>query len=138
MLAARRQNGIIFYDGVCGLCDRWVRFIVKRDKWQTLRFAPLQGATAKLRNDLPPELRSVVLVLEPGTAREQIFTRSEAALRLLDHVGGGWRVVSWLRCIPRSIRDWAYNLIAARRYRWFGKFESCPLPPAEWHDRFLP
>lgn len=138
MLDARQDQGIVFYDGVCGLCDRWVRFFLKRDKQRTLRFAPLQGETAKARNDLPAELRTVVFILRPGAADEQIFTRSEAALRLLDHVGGFWRIVSWLRIVPRPIRDWVYDAIAQRRYRWFGKFESCPLPPPEWRDRFLP
>jgi len=138
MFAARQDQGIVFYDGVCGLCDRWVRFILKRDKHRTLRFAPLQGEAAKTRKDLPAELRTVVLVVRPGTVNEQTFMRSDAALRLLDHVGGFWRILSWLRIVPRPIRDWVYDLIAQRRYRWFGKFESCPLPPPEWQDRFLP
>lgn len=138
MFAARQENGIVFYDGVCGLCDRWVRFVLMRDKHRTLRFAPLQGETARARKNLPAELWTVVLVLKPDASDEQIFTRSEAALRLLDHVGGFWRMVSWLRIIPRGIRDGFYDFIARRRYRWFGKFESCPLPPAEWRDRFLP
>lgn len=138
MLEARQDHGIVFYDGVCGLCDRWVRFVLKRDKLRTLRFAPLQGEAARARKDLPAELRTVVFILQPGPASEQIFTRSEAALRLLDHVGGFWRIVSWLRVIPRPIRDGVYDVIAQRRYRWFGKFESCPLPPAEWRERFLP
>ena len=138
MFAARQDQGIVFYDGVCGLCDRWVRFILKRDKHRTLRFAPLQGEAAKTRKDLPAELRTVVLVVRPGTVNEQIFMRSDAALRLLDHVGGFWRILSWLRIVPRPIRDWVYDFIAQRRYRWFGKFESCPLPPPEWQDRFLP
>src|SRR5688500_8948797 len=105
MLEARQENGIVFYDGVCGLCDRWVRFMVARDKRQTLKFAPLQGETASRRTDLPAELRSVVFVAQPDTPREQLYFRSEAALRLLDHVGGRWRVVSWLRVIPRPVRD---------------------------------
>lgn len=138
MLEARQAKGIVFYDGVCGLCDRWVRFIVKRDKARTLRFAPLQGEIAKTRKDLPTELRTVVFVLSLPGGGEQMYTRSEAALQLLDHVGGCWRMVSWLRIIPRPVRDWVYDFIAQRRYRWFGKFESCPLPPVEWRDRFLP
>jgi predicted DCC family thiol-disulfide oxidoreductase YuxK len=138
MLAARQDNGIVFYDGVCGLCDRWVRFILRRDKHKTLRFAPLQGVSAKARPDLPAELRTVVFVTRVGTLAEQSFARSEAALRLLDHVGGFWRLISWLRIIPRPIRDAVYDAIARRRYRWFGKFEACPLPPPEWRERFLP
>lgn len=138
MLAGRQQNGIVFYDGLCGLCDRWVQFVVARDKYQTLKFAPLQGDTARQRNDLPTELRSVVLVTQPGTPQEQIYFRSEAALRLLDHIGGCWRVVSWLRVIPHPLRDWVYNAIARRRYRWFGKFDACRVPSPELRPRFLP
>ncbi len=138
MFKARHDQGIVFYDGVCGLCDRWVRFVLKRDKHRTLRFAPLQGETAQARKDLPAELRTVVFILRPGAPAEQIFTRSEAALRLLDHLGGFWRMVSWLRIIPRPIRDAGYDLIAKRRYRWFGKFAACRVPPPEWREQFLP
>lgn len=138
MLEGRQQNGIVFYDGVCGLCDRSVRFLLLRDRRATLRFAPLQGDTARRRTDLPSELRSVIFVAHSGTAQEQIYSRSEAALRLLDHVGGVWRIVSWLRLIPRPIRDVVYEFIANRRYRWFGKFDACRVPPPEWRARFLP
>lgn len=138
MFAGRQQNGIVFYDGVCGLCDRSVRFLLQRDRRATLRFAPLQGDTACARSDLPAELRSVVFILRPNTPEEQIYFRSDAALRLLDHVGGGWRIVSWLRLIPRPIRDAVYDFIASRRYRWFGKFDACRIPPPEWRARFLP
>lgn len=132
------MKGIVFYDGVCGLCNRWVRFLLKRDKECTLHFAALQGETARQRNDLPATLKTVVFVARVGSGDEMIYLRSEAALRLLDHVGGIWRIVSWLRLIPRPLRDWVYNGIAARRYRWFGTFETCPLPPPEWRERFLP
>jgi predicted DCC family thiol-disulfide oxidoreductase YuxK len=138
MWQVRQQNGIVFYDGVCGLCHRWVRFVLKRDSRGTLRFAPLQGETARQRHDLPKELRTVVVVLQSDRAPERIYYRSEASLRLLDHLGGFWRIVSWLRVIPRPLRDGIYDLIARRRYRWFGKFESCPVPPPEWRERFLP
>jgi predicted DCC family thiol-disulfide oxidoreductase YuxK len=138
MLAGRQQNGIVFYDGLCGLCDRWVRFVLARDPRHSLKFSPLQGDTARQRKDLPTELRSVVFVTQSGTAQEKIYFRSDAALRLLDHVGGLWRVVSWLRIIPRPLRDWVYDLIARHRYQWFGKFETCRVPSPEVRARFLP
>lgn len=138
MLAPRYEPGIVFYDGVCGLCDRWVRFLVKRDKHGSLRFAPLQGETAKTRTDLPAEMRTVIVIMSPNASNERTYLRSEAALRLLDHIGGFWRIVSWLRVIPRPIRDRVYDAIAQRRYRWFGKSDSCYLPPAASQDRFLP
>jgi predicted DCC family thiol-disulfide oxidoreductase YuxK len=138
MLEARQENGLVFYDGLCGLCDRTVQFLLRRDPAQRLKFAPLQGETARQRTDLPSELRSMVFIAQPGTAQEKIYFRSEAALRLLDHVGGWWRIVSWLRLLPRPVRDWGYDVIARRRYRWFGKFDSCRVPAPEFRERFLP
>lgn len=129
---------IVFYDGVCGLCDRTVQFLLKRDTAQRFKFAPLQGETAKQRTDLPTDLRSIAFVANHGTAKEQLYFRSEAVLRILNQLGGFWRMVSWLRIIPRSLRDALYNAIAQRRYRWFGKFDTCHVPPAEIHSRFLP
>lgn len=129
---------IVFYDGVCGLCDRTVQFLLKHDTAQRLKFAPLQGETAKHRTDLPGDLKSIAFVTNHGTAQEQLYFRSEAALQILKQIGGFWRVVSWLRIIPRLLRDSIYNAIAKRRYRWFGKFDVCRVPSPEVRARFLP
>jgi predicted DCC family thiol-disulfide oxidoreductase YuxK len=129
---------IVFYDGVCGLCDRTVQFLLKHDTAQRLKFAPLQGKTAKQRTDLPDDLRSIAFVTNRGTAQEQLYFRSEAVLQILKQLGGFWRVVSWLRIIPRLLRDSIYNAIAQRRYRWFGKFDVCRVPSPEVRARFLP
>jgi predicted DCC family thiol-disulfide oxidoreductase YuxK len=129
---------IVFYDGVCGLCDRTVQFLLKHDTAQRLKFAPLQGETAKQRTDLPGDLKSIAFVTNHGTSQEQLYFRSEAALQILKQIGGFWRVVSWLRIIPRLLRDSIYNAIAKRRYRWFGKFDVCRVPSPEVRARFLP
>jgi predicted DCC family thiol-disulfide oxidoreductase YuxK len=129
---------IVFYDGVCGLCDRTVQFLLKRDTAQRFKFAPLQGETAGQRTDLPADMRSIVFVANLGTAQEQLYFRSEAVLRILGCLGGFWRVVSWLRLIPRPLRDAIYDAIATRRYRWFGKFDACRVPSPELRGRFLP
>ncbi len=129
---------IVFYDGVCGLCNRTVQFVLKRDQARKIVFAPLQGETAKRRVDLPDDLRSIVFVMNHGTAQEEIYFRSDAVLRILDQLGGFWRVVSWLRIIPRPLRDAIYNAIARRRYQWFGKFDKCRVPSPEVRARFLP
>ena len=138
-LPARVQTtALVFYDGVCGMCDRTVQFLLEEDRAQTLKFAALQGDTAKQRADLPAGLNSVAFVENHGTAREQIYYRSEAVLRMLDQVGGFWRVVSWLRIIPRPLRDVVYDAIAQRRYQWFGRFDICRIPSPELRARFLP
>ena len=132
------SSSIVFYDGVCGLCDRTVQFLLKRDMAQRFKFTPLQGETAKRRTDLPDDLKSIAFVTNHGTAQEQLYFRSEAVLRILDQLGGIWRMVSWLRIIPRPLRDAIYNAIAQRRYRWFGKFDTCRVPSPEIRARFLP
>jgi predicted DCC family thiol-disulfide oxidoreductase YuxK len=129
---------IVFYDGVCGLCDRTVRFVLKRDETRKMYFAPLQGETAKRRADLPADLRSIVFVTNFGAAQERIYFRSDAVLQIFDQLGGFWRVASWLRIIPRPLRDGIYNAVARRRYQWFGKFDECRIPTPEIRARFLP
>lgn len=137
-LRASESANIVFYDGVCGLCDWTVQFVLKRDQARKIFFAPLQGETARQRADLPDDLKSIVFITNCGTAQEKIYFRSDAVLRILNQIGGFWRVVSWLRIIPRLLRDATYNAIAQRRYRWFGKFDECRVPPPEIRARFLP
>ena len=67
-----------------------------------------------------------------------MFVRSGAVLEALRDVGGFWRVVSWLRVIPRPVRDRVYDFIAAHRYRWFGKYEACRLPTPQDREQLLP
>jgi predicted DCC family thiol-disulfide oxidoreductase YuxK len=132
------QSALVLYDGVCGLCDRSVQFFLEEDAGRTLRFAPLQGETTRQRSDVPADLRSLVFIANYGGPGEKIYFRSDAVLRALNQLGGFWRVVSWLRIVPRLLRDAVYNAVAARRYRWFGKFDACRLPTPESRPRFLP
>jgi len=127
---------VVFFDGVCGLCNRWVDFLLKWDRTQMFRFSPLQGETARDWLQISPEqpLNSVVLVDESG-----IHRKSDAVWRMLLRVGGRWALPAWLlRLTPRFVRNVGYDFVARHRYRWFGRKESCRLPiPAE-RARFLP
>jgi predicted DCC family thiol-disulfide oxidoreductase YuxK len=127
---------ILFFDGVCGLCNWFVNFALPRDRRGVIQFAPLQGETAKTL--LPAadieSLSTVVLVDEQG-----IHRRSSAVVRVMRHFSAGWRAVSWLLwLIPRPLRDLGYKLIAANRYRIFGKRETCRMPSPAERERFLP
>lgn len=127
---------LIYYDGLCGLCDRFVRFVLARDRRKCFRFAPLQGETARVR--LPhlanPETSSTVILEDEG----QFRIRSDAALAILAALGGGWRSAALLRVIPRPIRDAVYDWIARHRSRWFGRREECRIPGPDERERFLP
>ncbi len=125
---------LVFFDGDCGLCDRFVRFLVARDRRERLHFAPLQGDAA--RHLIPPETAestdSVILLDEDG-----LHVRSEAALRAIAQLGGVWRLGGALRAVPRGLRDAVYDLVARNRYRWFGGARVCPLPGRSERGRFL-
>ena len=134
-------NLVVLFDGVCALCDGTVHFLLKRDKQGVLKFAPLQGPTAaailKRHPEIEDKTRSVILVQNYNTASESISVRSQAILECLSALGGFWRVVSLLRIIPPFVRDAVYNFIARNRYRWFGKYDECIVPPPEMKERFM-
>jgi predicted DCC family thiol-disulfide oxidoreductase YuxK len=130
------QSPVIFFDGVCGLCNHWIDFVAARDRNRLFRFAPLQGETARdwLHVDTAESLNSVVLLDGSG-----IHRKSDAVWRMLVQSGGVWRIFGWsLRLVPRLIRNWGYDFVARRRYRWFGKKETCRLPTPDERSRFLP
>ena len=127
---------ILFFDGVCNLCNSSIQFILKNDRRGDLRFASLQSEVA--REMLPPfgidpdDLNSVVLY-ENGT----VYTRSSAVLRTLRLMGGPLSYLAVFGIVPRRIRDFFYNYISHHRYNWFGKRKQCMLPRPEWNARFL-
>lgn len=127
---------IVFFDGVCGLCNRTVDLLLKRDTRGVLRFAPLQGDTAQklLTADDVESLSS--LVFWDGA---NLYRRSAGTVRIFWRLGGLWKVLAallWL--VPLPIRNAGYRVIAAYRYRWFGKRETCRMPTPEERERFLP
>ena len=135
-------KGVVLFDGVCVLCDRSMRWLLDRDRRSVLSFAPLQGATAKevlARHPSPGDsLSTVVYVHDLGGETERVFLRSDAAVAILQDLGGRYGILSWLRVIPRPVRDFLYDWVASHRYRWFGKLDSCRLPERGMESRFLP
>lgn len=125
---------ILFFDGVCNLCNGFVDFIVSRDTKNIFQFAPLQGKTAiaSLRKESIDALNTVILFKE-GLE----FQKSDAALMVLQQLGGGWILFKIFWIIPRFLRNIVYDLVAKNRYRIFGKRESCRLPTKEERARFL-
>jgi predicted DCC family thiol-disulfide oxidoreductase YuxK len=128
---------IVLYDGVCGLCDRLVQFLVAKDRERLLRYAPLQGDTAaRLRAQhaaIPQDLDTMVFVDEG-----QVYLRSRAAARIARYLPWPWRAGAAVRFVPRVVADWAYGLVARSRYRIFGKVEACGLPTPEERRLLLP
>ena len=140
---------ILLYDGVCGLCNRTVQFVLRRDRDGVFRFASLQSRLGRDILDRHALSASdldtfyVVIGVDPaplaGTAKnERLLSRSDAVSIVLQKLGGFWRIVGALfGRVPRDLRDWMYNLVARRRYRVFGRYEACPLPSEADRQRFL-
>ncbi len=124
---------LVFFDGVCGLCNGFVDFLVRHDRAQVLRYAPLQGSTAARFERMPRTLDSVVVVDGP-----RVLVKSDAALTVLARLGGVWRLSAVARVVPRVLRDAVYDLIARNRYAWFGKREACRVPEPHEARVFLP
>ncbi len=135
-----RGASTVFYDGDCGLCHRFTRFLLAEDPHgDTFTFAPLQGETFKVAIPEGPlgQLPDSVLVRTPCG---DLLMRSDAALHCLRRLGGGWRLVSIAgRLVPRVVRDRVYDFVAAIRKSIFPKPKGmCPILPPDLQGRFLP
>jgi predicted DCC family thiol-disulfide oxidoreductase YuxK len=134
-------NPIVLYDGVCGLCNRAVQFLLKRDRHDQFRFAPLQSdfaANLLQRHRIDhTKLDTVYAVVNHGQADEKLLAKGDAFLLFAKVLGGVWRIAGLGRVIPRPIRNWLYDFVAANRYRVFGKAETCMLPDPAYKHKFL-
>ncbi len=128
---------VVLYDGSCGLCHRSVKFLLRHERDAELMFAPLQGPTATALRaqypEIPTDLDTVVLV-EGGHAR----LRSKAILYISHHLRAPWSWAYAMRWLPAVIGDLSYRVIAALRYRVWGRADECALPSPEQRARFLP
>lgn len=130
------DQAVVFFDGVCGLCNSTVDFVMARDERRQFLFAPLQGETAQRELEARDieSLSSMALKVD-----DKVYRASSAVSRMLWRLGGVWSVLGgllWL--IPWPIRHVGYKSIAALRYKLFGKKESCRMPTPEERERFLP
>lgn len=133
----QNEKHILLFDGVCNLCNASVQFILRRDKSKKFLFASLQSDVASkllpTASKYTRELQSIVLFKDG-----KILDKSTAALHIAKDLSGAWPILYYLFiCWPKSIRDAIYSFIAKRRYKWFGKQDSCSIPDESNQDRFL-
>ena len=129
------MNYIVLFDGECHFCDLSVQFIINHDPKELFYFASLKSDVGKnylAKYQLPANIDSIVLI-----ENEKAYVKSNAALRICRHLRGVWKVLWVFRFIPTIVRDIAYDRVAKNRYKWFGKSDSCKLPPPRIIKRFL-
>ena len=135
------MSHLVLYDGVCGLCDRFVQFLLRIDRRDQLRFAALQGPIgreilARAGRTANP-LSTVIVVADYEQPAQRLLERSDAGLFAIASAGGVYRAANAFRIVPRVIRDAVYDLVARTRYRVFGRFDACPIPRPGTRAKFL-
>jgi predicted DCC family thiol-disulfide oxidoreductase YuxK len=125
-------RSVLLFDGVCNLCNGFVRFIIERDPARRFQFAPLQSDAARRLLQAAPLPDSLVLV-EDG----RFFVRSAAVLRVARGLRFPWSLAYVFVAVPRPLRDWVYDIVARNRYGWFGRRDVCMVPTPELKARFL-
>ncbi len=129
-----KYQRVIYFDGVCGLCNGFVDFILKIDRKELFVFSPLQGELAKQtlsERDLK-DLSSVVVFIDG-----EYYRKSEAVLRVFKELGFPWNALCLAGVLPTSITNLGYELVASQRYRIFGQTDTCRLPTADERSRFI-
>ena len=130
------MGGVIFFDGVCNLCNWSVDFVIRRDSGKTFKYASLQSAYARQALagkaiDLD-SMQSIVLL-----KADQVYTQSDAVLEIARNLRFPWPLFYVFRIVPRFIRDGLYSWISKNRYRWFGRESTCRVPTPEERSMFL-
>jgi len=118
---------IIFYDGVCNLCNFFVRQVIQTNNKKNIKFASLQSDFAK--NTLSEEiLKSNEYDSIIYFSDNQIYTKSDAVFQISKELRFPCKFLGYFKFLPKSFTDFIYKLIAQNRYNIFGKKDSCTIP----------
>lgn len=130
------DNKVILFDGVCNLCNGAITFIIKRDKKDVFRYAPLQSEIGKklaAKHDIDLQKVDSIILMTNNKA----VSKSTAALRIAQQLSGAWPLFIVFLIVPTFIRNGVYDFIARNRYKWFGKKDACMIPTPELKSKFL-
>lgn len=127
---------LVLFDGICKLCNAWARLIIRQDDRRLFTLGSMQSSTGQRilgALDMSTTHFNTVLYIEHGRA----FEKSDAVLHIVARLGWPWRLLAVFRLVPRPVRDWVYDRVAAHRYRIFGRYTACTLPSTDHDDRFI-
>lgn len=130
------SHPIVVFDGICNFCSQSVQAVIRADRNAVFRFASMQsplGAQLMRRFGIDPSDAQTFLLVDG----ERSYMRSDAALEVARRLPFPWFCLSWLRAVPRFVRNPVYSVVARNRYKWFGKKDACFLPSPEERARFL-
>jgi len=129
------EHPIMFFDGECIFCSKAIQFFIKIDKEEIIRYTTLQsdeGQSVMKKLNIDSDMDSVV-VIDKG----EYFVKSDVTFRLLKKIGLPYSALNVLGFLPRSFRDFFYDIVANNRYKIFGKSDQCIIPSTEQKHLFL-
>ena len=127
---------IVYFDGVCGLCDWSVNLLVKMDTQKNLKFSSLQGTSGQiLLSDLKIDLNEFNTVL--FKINDQVYTKSTAVFKIIQSIGGFFKILLIFNLLPTRFNDWVYSKIAKHRYKYFGKLDKCDISKFNTPGQFI-
>ena len=131
-----RKELVVYYDGVCGLCDFFVNILIKIDSKGILKFSSLQGNSGqKLLSNLTFDKKELDTVL--FITNDQVYTRSTAVFKIIKSIGGIWRLFLLFDLLPTSFNDFIYRKISINRYKLFGKLDRCDISKFNKPGQFI-
>lgn len=135
-MAAPLPTPVILFDGVCNLCNAWVRFVIRHDPTRIFCFAAQQSSIGQTliaaHVSGSPQLSSVILI-----TGDSAYTKSTAVLEICARLGSPWSWLALLRIIPHPLRDACYRFFVGHRYQWFGQTDTCQVPSPDIRSRFI-
>ena len=119
---------IVLYDGLCGMCDGVVQFLLRHDKKDAFRYAAQQSEVAQRilarHAPDPPDMETICVIESYDSPRERVLVRSDAVLRIASTLGGVWGLARVTGLLPRFVRDAAMMSLPATDFGSVGD---------EWH-----
>jgi predicted DCC family thiol-disulfide oxidoreductase YuxK len=132
---------LVLYDGVCGLCSRFLQFLIAHDSRAAFHFASLQSVLGRRMVEAaggdPRRLTSFYVIANYRTPAVRTITKARAALFIAGELGWPWKLACAMGALPTGVLDRAYDLVARNRYRIFGRRERCLTPPPAVRNRFV-
>ncbi len=131
-----QQQSIVFFDGVCNLCNGFVQFVIKHEANSHYKFCSLQSEFAakffKEKQFFSSGIDSVIVF-----ENNQFYIESEAAFKITNKLKWPYKAAGVLSFIPKFISNFIYKYIAKHRYKIFGKSNFCWVMNEQTNNRFL-
>ena len=127
------KEEIIIYDGVCILCNSFIRYILKKDYNLHFKVTNLQSKFTKTRYPEVLEVDSVAVILKNG----KILQKSKAVYYIFNKIKILFIIRALIYILPTFLSNIVYDFIAMIRYKIFGKYSSCPIIEGHIKNRVI-